>query len=844
MPDFHGSIQHVIIAETLWLLVVFPLLAALFAARFALAPRIDARAREAIAIVSLGAVAASLVIAAYHAWFLAGRPEGERFIVQHCWRLVRLGQLDASFDLALDPLSSTMSLLVTGVGACIFVFASASAPLKGDVGYARFFTWMNALVAAMLLLVLADNFILLLVGWEGIGLCAWGLCGFAWGTAERGRRRAGSAAFLVRRIGDASLLLGIALFYWGFGGTWLGGDYAPDLGPRFVSVDVREPVAEAREEATSAGAAPVGTDEDEEESPSATASDGREGYLTLASYAGAVVFMDDARTPLESPGGNTLRAPFVRAPVRAGLHSFRVRPGGGLDDFLVTHVAFGEGREIALSPLGPTVNFREARDQLAMRDAHGNAVVRGTLLEKRGWGATGVVTVACLLLFFGVVGMAMQLPFFMPPPEGLPSGTPVSAMLQACTITVASVYVLTRLAFFFVLSPAACSVVAVAGVAMALVAATAGLFQYDLKRLLACTAASQLGLMVLAIGASGYTAAVFHLVTSALSTALLVLAGGSVALALRGVVPESEVYDVRRLGGLGRALPTTAWAFAVGCLAVAAAPVPGLAGFWSKDEVLVRALTARSLVFPGYALFFAAILATALTAFSVWRAYYLVFDGPPAAASKPLSEPGSPIPQILLALAGASALAGVVLGVSPSLFGKEGAAPFEAWLAPNAGTFAHEPLLVEWGVLVATCLAGATAWMLARTRYRRRDASWEASETASPLFVLSRSGFGIEAAFDVLVMPVAFFVRDLAAELDRRVIDGFVNGVALATRALAWVVARIDDGLVDGAVRGFSRGVQRAGERVQVAPGGRVQTFVYVLVLGVLALALLPYWLR
>jgi hypothetical protein len=134
--------------------------------------------------------------------------------------------------------------------------------------------------------------------------------------------------------------------------------------------------------------------------------------------------------------------------------------------------------------------------------------------------------------------------------------------------------------------------------------------------------------------------------------------------------------------------------------------------------------------------------------------------------------------------------------------------------------------------------------MLARTRYRRRDASWEASETASPLFVLSRSGFGIEAAFDVLVMPVAFFVRDLAAELDRRVIDGFVNGVALATRALAWVVARIDDGLVDGAVRGFSRGVQRAGERVQVAPGGRVQTFVYVLVLGVLALALLPYWLR
>jgi NADH-quinone oxidoreductase subunit L len=269
-----------------------------------------------------------------------------------------------------------------------------------------------------------------------------------------------------------------------------------------------------------------------------------------------------------------------------------------------------------------------------------------------------------------------------------------------------------------------------------------------------------------------------------------------------------------------------------------------LAGLWSKDEVLVHALIARGLVLPGYALFFAALLATALTGFSVWRAYYLVFEGPPVAASKPLREPRSPIPQVLLALAGASALVGVVLGVSPSLFGKEGGAPFEAWLATNTGAFAHAPPLVEWGVLAATCLGGATAWMLARTRYRRRDASWEARETASPLFALSRSGFGIEAAFDVFVVPVALFARDLAVELDRWVIDGLVNGAALGTRAVAWVVARIDDDLVDGAVRGVSRGAQRAGERIQVAPGGRVQAFVYVLVLGILALALLPYWLR
>jgi NADH-quinone oxidoreductase subunit L len=417
-------------------------------------------------------------------------------------------------------------------------------------------------------------------------------------------------------------------------------------------------------------------------------------------------------------------------------------------------------------------------------------------------------------------------------------------MLAACAVAVPSVYLVARLAFLFSLSPTACSVIAITGVAAALLAGIAGLFQYDLNRLLACVAASQVGLMVLALGASGYAAAVFHLVTSTLSTALLLLASGSVALALRGVLPERELHDVRRLGGLGRVLPTTAWAFAVGCLAVTAAPVPGLAGFWSKDEVLVRVLTAKDLVVPGYVLFFAGLFATALTGFCVWRAYYLVFDGAPATQPARVRDPGSPVPQTLMALAGASALAGVVLGVSPSLFGKEGTAPFEAWLTRSLGAFAHAPLLVESGVLVATCLAGATAWMLARTRYRRRAATWEGGEAGSPLFAFSRSAFGVDGRVDALLMPLVRFMGDLAAELDRRVIDGVVEGAALATRALAWVVARADDDLVDGAVRAVSRGAQKAGERVQVAPGGRVQTYVYVLVLGVLALALLPYWLR
>ena len=159
--------------------------------------------------------------------------------------MVRLGQLDASFDLALDPLSSTMTLVVTGIGLLIFAFAASS--MRDDTtpgSYARFFAWMNGFVFAMLLLVLADNFVLLFFGWEGVGLCSWGLIGFWWQVGAKAT--AGRKAFLVNRVGDAGLILGIALLYWGLGGTWTATEYVPDLNARFSAVEVPRPTTSPR----------------------------------------------------------------------------------------------------------------------------------------------------------------------------------------------------------------------------------------------------------------------------------------------------------------------------------------------------------------------------------------------------------------------------------------------------------------------------------------------------------------------------------------------------------------------------------------------------------------------
>ncbi len=595
MPDFHGPIQHVTIAGTLWLILAFPVLVtiglAVYAAWGALvhpagARRLppDARTREGIAILSVGSTAFSLAVIAYHAWVLSTKPADERYLLQHLWRMVRVGQLDASFDLAFDPLSAAVACAIAGIGVSTSLRCVTA--MKRDPSYVRFFFWMNGLVAATLLLVLADNFVLLLLGGEGVGLCAWGLVGFRW--LREGGASAGRRAFLVSRVGDVGLVLGIAVLYWGLGGAWDNTDYVPDLSARFSSVEVGPLVPPEPAVQPSAVPPQEKDEEDEARAPALPPTTG-EGFLTLTGYSGAAVFMDDARTPLQRAPGEPLRAPFARFPVKGGLHSFRIQLGSGLEDSLVTHVAFGGDREIALTSFGPTVTFRNVRDQLTVQDVHGRAPVREAFLAKHtdgtGRSAT-VLTLACLLFLVGAAAKSAQLLLHVWLPAEMAGPTRASTVFLAATAVTTGGYLVARLSFLFALSPAA-------------------------------------------------------------SAALAVLGG-------------------------------------------------------------------------------------------------------------------------------------------------------------------------------ATLLLAAASWL-----YKR-------SSPPAWLDALYTRGFG----------AVAHASSEFFAELDDRVLGGFVNAGALATRAVAWTVAHADDALVDGAVRRLSEGTLRVGGRLQRLQSGRVQTYVLVIVFGVIALAFLPYWLR
>ena len=535
--------------------------------------------------------------------------------------------------------------------------------------------------------------------------------------------------------------------------------------------------------------------------------------------------------------------------MKGGLHSFRIHPGGGLDDFLVTHVAFGGGREVALSSFGPSVTFRNVRDQLAAHDAHGHAPVREALLSKRGWGSGTLLTLACLLLFVGAIGKSAQFPLYVWLPDAMAGPTPVSALIHAATMVTAGVYLVTRLSFLFALSPVACAVIAVVGAGTSLFAATMGLYQYDLKRILAYSTVSQLGLMMLGVGVGAYAAGVFHLVTHACFKACLFLSAGAAIHAVHHL-PEYERQDVRRMGGLKRVLPTTARAYFIACVAITAAPIPGLAGFWSKDEILARAFTAKNLVVSrGRRSASSRSWPRRWTSFYMWRSWYLVFEGEPRTPLAPLHEGPRAMTGVLTVLAGLCVVVGVVLGVSTRLVGGGGESLLEEWLAPALASadapFARAGLAAVWGFLGAAYALGVGGWALARARYgEARPADWEALERRSPLFGASTNGLWLDALYAHTLVPLVAWSSEFAAEFDRRVVDGVVNAGALLTRVVAWIVGRGDDAVVDGAVRALSEGTLHAGERLRRVQTGRIQTYVYVIAVGVLAVAFLQYWLR
>ena len=825
---------------------LFPLLGAVINGLFGvrLQRAFGPRAIHAIAI-AMPAIAAAL------SWLLffqlLGLEPERRALSQVGWRWLNVGWVDASFAFWLDPLSSMMTLIITTIGTMIHVYAVGY--MRGEPSYWRFFAYLNLFVTMMLVLVLGDNFLVMFIGWEGVGLASYLLIGF-WYKDLR-NAAAGMKAFVVNRFGDACFVVGLFALFWGLQGSWTG-----ELsGERAYARDVRAAQGEDAVPLIGTGAVTRSGEGELLERPAAT----------LTFHRLRRIFDEEVqRESLRLEQG------------ALGLHSF--------DE--------DRGRE--------------------------------TFLNKRLFGLP-LIFVVCLLFFLGATAKSAQIPFYVWLPDAMAGPTPVSALIHAATMVTAGVYMIARLNFLFSLSPEACTVVAMVGALTALFAASMGLFQYDIKKVLAYSTVSQLGFMFVGVGVGAYWAGLFHLLTHACFKACLFLGSGSVILGCH------HEQDMRRMGGLGKLMPSTRWTYALACFAIAGFPLA--AGFCSKDEILWKAFSSSAVhgLLPGanYLIWGFSLLAAAFTAFYMYRSYYLTFTGEYRGSDAPAPDlypadtaraeallqpepvPG-PSPELLASLAahgehhaageahahhgadhdhhehehhggapqesprsmtwplwilGAASIGiGVVVGFPPvvaSLLGLELHPALEVWLEPvlrpgntmmalyathtpaarwladPSATHAFEYALAALSVLVA--LGG---WLAARWLYR--DA-----KNPLPAQLLERGGavravhrlvynkyFVDEAYYTVMVRGLARVWSGLA-RLDVVVVDGAVNAAGTVGRACGYVQGAIDTYLVDGAVNGVATLVMGAGRRLQRIQTGQLRTYLLGAFGGAVAAVLL-----
>ncbi|HEY2847633.1 MAG TPA: NADH-quinone oxidoreductase subunit L, partial [Pyrinomonadaceae bacterium] len=402
-------------------------------------------------------------------------------ILDHIWTWIQVGGFRADFALGVDHLSAIYACFITFVGLLIHIFATGY--MKGDAGFYRFFAYLNLFMFSMLTLILADNFLLMFVGWEGVGLCSYLLIGYYIKLDEA--RKAAKKAFVMNRIGDWGVLIGIFLIF---------------------------------------------------------------------TLTGSISFYDKA---------------VDGAQVHSALSAFAA---------------------MAQEPLAWKAIF-----------------------------AGGVTSVA-VLLFIGATGKSAQIPLFTWLPDAMAGPTPVSALIHAATMVTAGVYMVVRCNAIYQNAPTAMLIVALIGCATAIFAATIGLAQNDIKKVLAYSTVSQLGYMFLACGVGAFVAAIFHVMTHAFFKALLFLGSGSV---INGMHHEQ---DMRRMGALKKYMPITFITMMCGWLAICG--IIPFAGFFSKDEILFK--TFSTTVLPGnlgLVLWGIGLLTAVLTAVYMTRLMVMTFWG-------------------------------------------------------------------------------------------------------------------------------------------------------------------------------------------------------------------------
>jgi NADH-quinone oxidoreductase subunit L len=668
-----------------------------------------------IGVVACAAVGVSTIVSFYLALKPDGALRSTQPVMDHLWTWIQVGSFRADFGLAMDRLSGIYALFITFVGFLIHVFATGY--MRGDRGYYRFFAYLNLFMFAMLTLVLADNLLLMFVGWEGVGLCSYLLIGFYLDREEAAP--AAKKAFIANRVGDWGFVLGMLLLFW------------------------------------------------------------------LTSHAGA---------------------PSI---------SFFDKPG--VTSALAT-IATMKPETFALNML---------------------------------W--YGGISSIAILLFIGATGKSAQIPLFVWLPDAMAGPTPVSALIHAATMVTAGVYMVVRCSTIFTHAPVVMVIVAVIGAATALFAATIGLAQNDIKKVLAYSTISQLGYMFMACGVGAFVAAIFHVMTHAFFKAQLFLGSGSV---IHGMHHEQ---DMRRMGGLRKYMPITWLTMCAGWLAICGIPI--WAGFFSKDEILWKTWSGHiDGVPPGInkALWFVGAVTALLTAVYMTRLMVMTFWGKERfrdahvahdhehahASHEPHESPLSmTIPLVVLALL--STFGGLV-GIPYALSSLTGGHPenyFERTLEPVITSVPGRPESetegtgpVHWLTPPPQAVDGRPA-----AGPERHPGDSEAAPNAEELsherlftlisVLIAVTGIGI-GWFMFGRQPLKRMPRLLE---DKYYVDEIYDAVIIRpireiSREGLWQI--FDLGVIDGIVHGLGRTVVRFGKVIRYLQIGFVRVYAAIILLG------------
>ncbi len=530
--------------------------------------------------------------------------------------------------------------------------------------------------------------------------------------------------------------------------------------------------------------------------------------------------------------------------------------------------------------VGPTLNFRELRDQVVIEATGVKEHLAGTTV----WGVS-LLTLIGMLLFVGAMGKSAQIPLFVWLPDAMAGPTPVSALIHAATMVTAGVYMVARLNFLFVMSPSAMGWVALIGALTAIFAATIGFFQYDIKKVLAYSTVSQLGFMFIGVGTGAYWAGIYHLMTHAFFKATLFLGSGSVILGCH------HEQDMRKMGGLKKHMPITRWTYLIATVAIAGFPIAN--GFYSKDEILWKAFTSNHLAlfgtptpWLGPLIYVIGLVAATGTSFYMYRSYYMTFTGEyrgggghhddhhPASAvtahsapaatahAAPAAAPGgghhggtpheSPWQiTLVLAILAAGSVATLFLGI-PVLwqhtFAHANTPPIlEHWLEPVLSAkvaFGHGTQAMEWLFQGLGVLAATVGFVAARAVYKdnRNEAALKAMiERWKGVWTVVYNKYYVDELYEVMVLRPTSQVARAFSWFDGKILDGLVHTVAAFTRAFANLDGAIDKYLVDGAVNGVANVIGWAGGSLRHLQTGRIQTYLYGALGGALVVVLVNF---